>query len=520
MRFAKDIFISYAHIDDESLVELQKGWITEFHRALDIRLAQLLGRRPVIWRDPALHGNHIFDKQIVDQFDQVAIMISIITPRYVKSEWCVREASEFYEVCKNNIGFSINNQARIFKVIKTPVKVELHPEKIRNILGYEFYTTDSVTGRLKELSQVFGETSERLYWGKLDDLANDIAEFLDSLESLDTSNNKAGKPTASTGNQDKPVKVYLAESSYETKEFRDSLRRELQDSGYNIYPDSQLPLIESVLIENVNSFLKKSDLSIHLLGENYGIVPEGGTHKSIVEIQNEVASVASSSSSLKRLIWIPEGFTPKDERQQSFINKLNEGNEGIVGADLIFSSLEEFKSIISDRIAAMERERAKEKEKEKEKEREREKEKHVLEIGVDLKGESASGIVYLICDMLDMEEIKPLEDFLFDNGFEVLLPLFEGEESQIREDHIENLKMCDAAIIFYCNANEIWLRSKTRDFLKINGYGREKPLKVKSVYLAGAPNSSKERFRSQDVDVINGINDFPATKLKLLLSNQ
>src|ERR1700752_851655 len=103
MQFPKDIFISYAHIDDESLIESQKGWISEFHRAIEIRLAQLLGRRPVIWRDPSLQGNHLFDKQIVDQFANVAIMISILTPRYVKSEWCVREVNEFYEASTQNI---------------------------------------------------------------------------------------------------------------------------------------------------------------------------------------------------------------------------------------------------------------------------------------------------------------------------------------------------------------------------------------------------------------------------------
>lgn len=146
MQFEKDIFISYAHIDDESLIASQKGWITEFHRALEIRLAQLLGRRPIIWRDPSLQGNHIFDQQIVSQFSQVAIMISIVTPRYAKSEWCVREVNEFYETCKQNIGFSLQNKARIFKVIKTPIKSDQHPEKIQNVLGYEFYSTDVNTG--------------------------------------------------------------------------------------------------------------------------------------------------------------------------------------------------------------------------------------------------------------------------------------------------------------------------------------------------------------------------------------
>ncbi|HNE93492.1 MAG TPA: TIR domain-containing protein, partial [Chitinophagaceae bacterium] len=129
MQFSKDIFISYAHIDDESLIASQRGWISEFHRALEIRLAQLLGRRPNIWRDMSLQGNHIFDQQIVSQFANVAIMISILTPRYVKSDWCIREVNEFYNACEQNIGFNIQNIARIFKVIKTPIKIESHPEK-------------------------------------------------------------------------------------------------------------------------------------------------------------------------------------------------------------------------------------------------------------------------------------------------------------------------------------------------------------------------------------------------------
>ncbi len=515
MQFPKDIFISYAHIDDESMIESQKGWITELHRALEIRLAQLLGRRPIIWRDPALQGNHIFDQQIVDQFEQVAIMISILTPRYVKSEWCVREATEFYAACNNNIGFSINNQARIFKVIKTPVKVDQHPEQIRNILGYEFYTADPVTGRLKELAQGFGQQAEKVYWEKLDDLANDIAGFLDGLDAIDSSSAKSNNGAVVTGGgsaKKEGVKIYLAESSYETKEFRDSIRRELQDNGYQIFPDKQLPLIGPVLVEDVSSFLKQTELSVHLIGENYGIVPEG-TQKSIVEIQNEVAASASAASGLQRLIWVPEGYSPKEERQQSFINKLNEGTEGITGADLIFSSLEDFKGIMTDKIASIEK--AKQKEEEK-----KEKEKAApAATAVAAAEKSGSRIVYLICDMLDLDDIRPLEDFLFNNGCEVMLPIFEGEESQIREDHVENLKMCDVAIIFFGNANEIWLRSKTREFLKIAGYGRETPLLAKAIYMAGASNPSKERFRSQDAEVINGMGDFPADKLQSLLSN-
>jgi len=496
MQFPTDIFISYAHIDDESLIQNQKGWISEFHRALDIRLAQLLGRRPVIWRDDSLQGNHVFDKQIVDQFSKVAIMISIITPRYVKSDWCIKEVDEFYNASQTNIGFTVSNKARIFKVIKTPVLIEQHPEKISGVLGYEFYNTDPGTGRVKELSQSFGNEAERLYWEKLDDLAHDISSFLESLEHSKSFTGTL--PGTSATNGQVSQKIFLAESSSDTQDFRDSLKRELQGYGYHILPDKQLPLISTALNESLISNLNETVLTIHLLGENYGVVPEGA-QKSIVEIQNDVAASFSAANSVPRFIWIPEGCEPGDDRQISFIDKLNSGKEGISGADLVQGSLEDFKSIVIDKLNSMKKEIKKEVEQ--------------PEIFND-----SSKIVYLICDLSDIDEIRPLEDYLFDNGYEVVIPIFEGDESGIREDHIENLKNCSAAIIFFSNANELWLRSKTRDFLKINGYGRDKPLAFKAIYIAPPDSMSKQRFRTLDAEVIQAIDGLPEEKLKSLLS--
>ena len=139
MRFSKDIFISYAHIDDESLIEGEKGWISDFHRSLEVRLSQLLGYRPKIWRDSSLDGNHDFSNEIIDQFPDIAILISILSPRYVNSEWCTREVNEFCRISEQNAGLTINNKARVFKVIKTPVEIENHPKPIQGMLGYEFY---------------------------------------------------------------------------------------------------------------------------------------------------------------------------------------------------------------------------------------------------------------------------------------------------------------------------------------------------------------------------------------------
>ena len=68
MTFEMDVFISYAHIDNLPLREGESGWIASFHKALEVRLAQLLGEKPRIWRDQKLQGNDFFGDEIVKQF--------------------------------------------------------------------------------------------------------------------------------------------------------------------------------------------------------------------------------------------------------------------------------------------------------------------------------------------------------------------------------------------------------------------------------------------------------------------
>ena len=132
---------------------------------------------------PRCKANHIFDQR--DRRPVFKSSDNDLHPdaaRYVKSDWCLKEVNEFHEVCQQNIGFVVKNKARVFKVIKTPVNQDLHPASIKNILGYEFYGTDPNTGRVKEYSPVFSHT-EKGYWEKLDDLANDICVFLEELKS-------------------------------------------------------------------------------------------------------------------------------------------------------------------------------------------------------------------------------------------------------------------------------------------------------------------------------------------------
>ena len=91
MKFEKDVFISYAHMDNVPIDQGAEGWITDFHKLLETRLEQTIGHDVKIWRDERLTGNTEFTPEIESQFPSLKVMVSVITPRYISSDWCRKE---------------------------------------------------------------------------------------------------------------------------------------------------------------------------------------------------------------------------------------------------------------------------------------------------------------------------------------------------------------------------------------------------------------------------------------------
>ena len=116
-------------------------------------------------------------------------------------------------------------------------------------------------------------------------------------------------------------------------------------------------------------------------------------------------------------------------------------------------------------------------------------------------------------DESDRDAITEIDDYLYDAEFEVLHPMFEGDEGDIWELHQDNLKMCDGVLI-YCNqAAESWLNIKMNDLRKAPGYRDGKPLKASAVYLGGDSSRFKERFRSREALVIKQFEAFAEADL-------
>ena len=496
MSFENDVFISYAHLDDEPLVDGEPGWITELHAVLEKRLAMLLGERPRIWRDPELRGNQVFDDAIAHGFAGAALFLPVVTPRYVRSDYCQKELSEFCRKALEEGGLGVEDRSRILKVMKTPVEVDEQPPPMNRVLGYDFYRIEPERHRLRELRLRSVDDRER-FLGVLEDLAQEIKEALVLLESSGLAKDAARRGARRTT-------VYLATTSSDRKDDYEQVRRELVERGHPVLPDRPLPLEEGALVQAVRSDLDRAGLSIHLIGARHGVVPEGA-ERSVVHLQNDLAASLAGPAGeggpggqggadrLERILWLPPGLEAADPRQKALIETLRTDPQAQQGAELLETGIEELKAEILARLERIEQRRA---------EREAAEAAGAEEAVSAAAADDGPRWVYLMHTAEDEEAVAPLEDLLWDLELEVRRPLFEGDPAAIREEHEENLQLCDGFLLYYGAGNERWLRKMLADLKKAPGLGRTKPILSKAVWVAPPADPRKARFRTHEAEVL------------------
>jgi hypothetical protein len=485
--FDKHLFISYAHIDNQPLTPDQQGWITRFHASLEAMLSMRMGGRVNIWRDQKLQGNDVFADEILAQFPRTAVLVSVLTPRYLNSEWCTREVHKFCDSAQQSGGVVIDNKSRIFKVIKTPVDTEAPlPSVMQGVLGYEFFTFEGEAPL--ELDPAYGDKFAQDYNRKVGKLAWDITQLLKKL----TAGGAGGERRDARATA--KATVYLAECSYERRQEREILEGDLRRHGYAVLPDQPLPRDEEGYVAAVEQLLARCALAIHLVGENYGAVPDGPSQKSVTVLQNELAvrrsKSGSKSGALPRLIWLSEGTRSRHAPQQAFIEALHQDAEAQCGADLITGNLEELKAAIHATLKKLEKPEEK-------------------PAGPWAAAADGAALIYLICDEKDRKATVPVRKLCKERAFEVALPAFEGDASQVRKANQELLAACDAVLLFYGAGDEAWKRTIDNELKKTAGYRDGKPLRARYTYLAGPRTSDKEDLIDmEERGLIDGLGGF------------
>lgn len=485
------VIISYSDVDNTRFAEGHKGWVDALCEHLLLRLYQLLGEKPRI----IITGN----KGIMLQLDisGVPVLVVILSPPYVRSPERLEELRQF---CHPEIVAKrtwTDTKARVFKLIKTPLddiyncepKV-IEPEELQGLLGYKFYEKDQVTGRLREFQHVFGFNSFQKFIERVDDVAQDISNVIRRLKKPALGNLPEPTPTTT---------VYLAETESSLDEERSNIRRELISHGCHVLPDGDLPRDVTKLEQAVRGYLKRSRFSLHLIGGNYGLIPEGEIVRregeivrSNVRLQYEMAVERSAADPhFSQLIWMPRGLKVQDERQAEFIKSVSSNTSR--RTELMQDILEDLKSYLISRLKSLTAEPVV---------------KAYAEPVVKAYAEPLR--IYLVCNSKDYNATKQLKDFLFDENFEVL-GLAKVKNNV--KDHNQYLSLCDVAMVFQEQADEGWREQKLFDLRKIPGNDPSRKLLAKAVYLTGPITKDKEEFRSVEVEVIKERGEFPPKEL-------
>lgn len=485
------LFISYAHHDNKPLTPKQEGWVTRFHASLQTILTMRMGPHAQIWRDKKLSGNDCFADEILAQFQNTRILISVLSKCYVESEWCRREIEEFCRRCGD---IRIGNKYRVLKVLKLPLdSTGPLPPFMKDMLGYEFFTYQDRDARKTpmELDPLYFPDLASLYIEKLYVLADDIKEMIERMAGATLSADTV-QPTRSR------PKIFLAQCSRDQKEIREALAIDLKQHGYQMLPDRQLPNEEQEFITEVTQALAECSLSIHLVGGFSGFVPDGPSRKSAVILQNELAIAQAKASELRRVIWLPDGTVSQDPDQKQFLEALHRDAETQFGADLISGTLESLKATIHSTLQRLE--------------------KKEPTLGAEAKAPSSSKLVYLICDERDREAVLPLRKLLKNKGFEVKIPVFAGDAATVDNSKREMLAKCDAALVFYGKGDEGWKRAVDSDLLKSKGYRGDKAPLAQLTYLSTPVTTEKtEMIELEEANVINGLEGFSDVAVTAML---
>ncbi len=146
--------------------------------------------------------------------------------------------------------------------------------------------------------------------------------------------------------------VYLAEGTSDVVAEREQLLRSLKQLGFPVYPQHPLGTLGPDLRRQTGEALAAARLSVHLIGANYGAVPENET-ESAAEIQAMLATARGEADpTFRRLIWLRPGSEVKDARQAALVARLRDIPAGQRGVEILSGSLEALQAQIETTPAA------------------------------------------------------------------------------------------------------------------------------------------------------------------------
>jgi TIR domain len=449
--YDQDIFISYAHVDDEPFdaagPDRSLGWVATLVRHLENYLAREIGRKEgfALWKDKYnLHGNDPLAAEIATKLQRTGVFVAILSPGYLASTWCRDEAHLFTE------HFAGEVSSRVFVVERAPLADDAAvPQRLTGRRNSRFWYLDD-DKKPRTFAKPMSEQNQIQYFRQVEDLARDIHRQLKRMAASPRAPTQGSAVTSVIGNgPNGSAVVLLAEVTDDLELRRDGVRRYLEQQGALVLPQATYPLGRAQFEAALDADLARSRLFVQLLGPEPGKrppdVPEGYNWLQLHGARRHgmrVLQWRNSELDLAGIEWPPHRELLQLETVQA-------------------TSLETFKGAVVAALAPP-------------------------PSPTPTRATGGQPLVFLNTELRHSEIAAKIRDVIRDRAA-LVEPLREGPAEEVRVDFEQNLIDCDAMVMVYTD-NAGWARAQLRAFRK-QAPQRERP--VRAIPVIDAPAQPK-----------------------------
>lgn len=324
--FEYDIFISYAHVDNQTVSDVREGWIDQFHKHLQLRLSMEFGRMDMVhlWRDDKLERGQLFDKTIQDALDGSAVFVSLTSRGHLASEYCQNEVEWFHKKTLGEAeGPAIHDRSRLVNCLINDIHYTEWPAKLTGTSGYPLFDQEEDGDPTDPHGKLFKRQIRNL------------SKYLFTILHEFRKHRLAG-----TGNIKKHKKdtesadIFIAEVPDSLRSTKKRLLDELANKGYRVATGFPPPYDFSGHTSRVNNQLSKVVMSVHLLDQFAGREIDDKPEITYPQYQTELAKKTNINS----FIWVPKQLnlsSVDDEGHRKFLEDLEQNERHEVQYEFI-----------------------------------------------------------------------------------------------------------------------------------------------------------------------------------------
>ncbi|MGA7327043.1 MAG: hypothetical protein WBX25_21790 [Rhodomicrobium sp.] len=444
--FSYDIFVSYARNDNETASQ-ELGWVSTLVYNLRIALLQRLGDADnlKIFFDAATLGGNDQLHKLLDSAKKSAIFLAIASPSYAKREWTQLELKAFVA--------ETSDLSRLFALERLRLaEGERYPEPLDKQNRLSFWQKLEIDSLGED--DIPLEPKSDLFKTKINRLASQMANKLRELSELKTGATKKEAPLAPAIPQPFEPKtgraVLLAQVTEDLELEREELKSYLEQYEYRVIPEQTYPQGADAFSRAFSKDAAEAELIIQLLGPAEGRIPSD-LKVSYPRYQAEI--VASMEKPCLR--WRRPDLQLSQVRNTAYRSLLQD-------ATVTVSGFEAFKSEVLARLAK----------------------------DSGQKPAQPDAMIFINADDDDLDLAKNLQARLEKQQLSSILPMRNGQATDIRTDLEENYTDCDIVVFIYGSASPSWVRGQLRLFNKVRGR-RQKPPRAIAI-LIGPPFDKPE----------------------------